>query len=201
MSSFNIQELLSGQYEILKELPIDALVVNPDHCRIHDIEAIKRSVIKNGFLEVIICDESMVILAGNGRWKALKELGAEKVPLVIKRYGLTERQKKDFLLSDNKTAELADWDVKKLFESYDRDWLKDIGFDILMDNIAKDPSKYRLGFEVNRNMDFMVVFFDKPEDFSFVREKFGLEEVVHPKNREIGLCRLIEGKKLIEVMK
>ena len=48
----------------------------------------------------IVVDENMMILGGNMRYRALKELGEEKVPVKIIR-GFTEEQKKEFIIKDN----------------------------------------------------------------------------------------------------
>jgi ParB-like chromosome segregation protein Spo0J len=48
-------------------------------------------------LREIIVDEDMVILGGNMRYKALKELGIKDVPVKIAK-GLTEEQKKSLSL-------------------------------------------------------------------------------------------------------
>lgn len=54
-----------------------------------------------------------MILAGHTRYKALSRLGYEECDVVIAA-GLTEDQKRKYRLYDNKTAEFAKWDQKKL---------------------------------------------------------------------------------------
>ena len=63
-----------------------------------------------------------MILAGHTRYKALGRLGYEECDVVIAA-GLTEDQKKKYRLYDNKTAEFAGWDQKKLSEE-----LSDVDF-------------------------------------------------------------------------
>ncbi len=74
----------------------------------------------------LIIDEDGVILAGHTRYKALKKLGYQECEVVIAS-DLTEAQKKKYRLYDNKTAEFASWDQRKLstelcdvdFQGYD----------------------------------------------------------------------------------
>ena len=54
-----------------------------------------------------------MILAGHTRYKALKKLGYQECEVVIVS-DLTEAQKKKYRLYDNKTAEMASWDQRKL---------------------------------------------------------------------------------------
>lgn len=66
-----------------------------------------------GYIAPIIVDENGVILAGHTRYKALLKLGREVVECIVKD-GLTEEQKKKYRLLDNKTNELAEWDLDLL---------------------------------------------------------------------------------------
>jgi DNA modification methylase len=70
-----------------------------------------------------VIDEDGNILAGNGTYEALAEAGIEKVKIVeadgnewvvVKRSGLTKKEKAKLALYDNRTAELADWDIDNL---------------------------------------------------------------------------------------
>ena len=54
-----------------------------------------------------------MILAGHTRYKALKKLGYQECEVVVVST-LTDEQKKKYRLYDNKTAEMASWDQKKL---------------------------------------------------------------------------------------
>lgn len=58
-------------------------------------------------LREIVVDENLVILGGHQRIYALKELGYQDV-LVKKVVGLTEKQKREFIIKDN--ASSGEWD-------------------------------------------------------------------------------------------
>ena len=79
------------------------------------VKYVKESIKQFGFKVPIVVDKNNVIVAGHTRWKASKELGLTKVPCVIAD-DLTEDQIKAFRLADNKTSELAEWDLDKLSE-------------------------------------------------------------------------------------
>ena len=56
-------------------------------------------------------------------------------------------------------------------------------------------------FEVNREMDFIVIFCDSETDFVFLCDKFGLKRVRHPKNKGVGVGGLVSAKTVMELMK
>ena len=87
----------------------------PNNPRKNDtaVEAVAESIRQCGYVAPIIVDENGVILAGHTRYKALKALGRSEAEVVVKE-GLTEEQKKKYRLLDNKTNELATWDVDLL---------------------------------------------------------------------------------------
>ncbi|MCX7641215.1 MAG: ParB/Srx family N-terminal domain-containing protein, partial [Elusimicrobiales bacterium] len=93
----------------------------------HREDLIEKSINELGYITPIVVDENNRILAGHGRYKALKKLGIKEVD-VIKVEGLSEEQKEKFSLFDNKTTEAGGWDFD-LLKNFDFDFLKDVGFD------------------------------------------------------------------------
>ena len=83
--------------------------------RINDeaVDDVVESIRQCSYIAPIIIDEDGVILAGHTRYKALQKLGYKECEVVIAS-DLTEDQKKKYRLYDNKTAEMASWDQKKL---------------------------------------------------------------------------------------
>ncbi len=94
------------------------------------VDAVANSIKEFGFKVPIIIDENNVIVAGHTRLKAAEKLGLKSVPAVIAD-DLTPEQVKAFRIADNKTAELADWDInllnQEISEIDDID-LKNFGF-------------------------------------------------------------------------
>lgn len=110
--------------------------------RTHSTEQVQQiagSIKEFGFTNPILIDEQGGIIAGHGRVMASQRMGLEEVP-TITLYGLTEAQKKAYVIADNKLALNAGWDeemlkieIEELYqEGYDIDLL---GFtdDELMD--------------------------------------------------------------------
>lgn len=81
-------------------------------------------------LRSIIIDEDGMILGGNMRFKALKELGYKEVPDEwVKRYSeLTEDEKQRFIIADNIGFGEYDWDI--LANEWDKNDLIEWGLDI-----------------------------------------------------------------------
>jgi DNA modification methylase len=97
-------------------LPIDSLKMNPRNARTHSdkqVAQIVASIVEHGPTNPILADPDRTILAGHGRWPALKKLGYETVP-VITLHGLSEKQKRALMLADNKIALNAGWDEERL---------------------------------------------------------------------------------------
>ena len=77
------------------------------------IKQIAKSVQEFGFNDPIAVDEDMMIIEGHGRLLAGKLLGMEKVPC-IKLVGLTETQKRAYIIAHNKLTLNTDLDLEKL---------------------------------------------------------------------------------------
>jgi DNA modification methylase len=82
-------------------------------------------------LRPIVIDDKGIILGGNMRYHACKELGIEEV-YVLSADSLTDAQKKEFIIKDN--IGFGDWDFDELANSWDaellQDWGLDVGFDV-----------------------------------------------------------------------
>jgi DNA modification methylase len=107
------------------------------------IKAVANSIREFGFKVPIVITSDNVIIAGHTRLKASVLLGLTEVPCIIAD-DLNEEQIKAFRLADNKTAELATWDLSKLEDelaNLDMDMLQ-FGFEemeeLIPDNAADD---------------------------------------------------------------
>lgn len=90
-----------------------------------NIEMIQKSLKEVGTGRSIVIDEGNNILAGNGTVESFTKNGKTKIKIIdsdgdtliaVRRKGLTEEEKKKLSLFDNRTAEIADWDVDILKE-------------------------------------------------------------------------------------
>ena len=78
-------------------------------------------------LRPVIVDNDMVVLGGNMRLKACKEIGIQKIPY-IKVDNLTEDQKQEFIIKDN--VGFGDWDWDIIEADFDTELLFELGLEI-----------------------------------------------------------------------
>lgn len=93
------------------------------------VEAVAASIREFGFQQPIVVDNSGVIIVGHTRLKAARRLGLETVPVVVA--DLDEEKANAYRLADNKTGELASWDLEALaveLEGIDMD-MSQFGFE------------------------------------------------------------------------
>ena len=123
----------------------------------YDVEQIAKSIEKYGFNDPVgIWSDKNIIVEGHGRVQACKLLGIKEVPC-IRLDHLTEKERREYALLHNKTAELSEWDLDLLGEDLD-------GLDFG-------------GFEI----DWGII---SPEDFG---DGFSLSDSDVPKTRTITL--------------
>lgn len=80
-------------------------------------------------------DRDYGIIAGHGRIEAAKSLGWKTVPCVFVD-GLSEAQKRAYILADNRLGEIADWDDDLVAEELQA--LRDLDFDIDLTGFSED---------------------------------------------------------------
>ena len=95
-------------------MAVSALRPWEDNPRLNDhaVAAVAKSISTFGFNVPILCDQNSTIIAGHTRWKAAKKLGMQHVPVIVLR--MSDSQRRAFSVADNKTAQLADWDIPRL---------------------------------------------------------------------------------------
>jgi DNA modification methylase len=77
------------------------------------VEAVMASIREFGFRQPIVVDGDGVIICGHTRYKAAQRLGLEKVPVHVAT-DLTPAQIKALRIADNKTGEIAEWNLELL---------------------------------------------------------------------------------------
>ena len=77
------------------------------------VDAVAASIRQFGFRQPIVVDEGGVIICGHTRYKAALKLGLKQVPVHVAK-DLTPDQVKAYRIADNKTAELAEWNMELL---------------------------------------------------------------------------------------
>jgi DNA modification methylase len=95
---------------------IDKLVPYANNARTHSpaqINKLRSSLREFGFINPVIIDRDLGIIAGHGRVLAAREEGISEVPCVYADH-LTEAQKKAYIIADNRMAMDAGWDEEML---------------------------------------------------------------------------------------
>ena len=92
-------------------LPITEMSEDPRNARKHmggSITVIRRSLRQFGQQKPIVIDSEGVIVAGNGTYRAAREMGWSHVAAL--RTSLTGNEKLAYALADNRTQEMSEWD-------------------------------------------------------------------------------------------
>lgn len=95
---------------------VDDLIPYVNNSRTHSDEQVTQvaaSIKEFGFTNPILIDENNGIIAGHGRLMAAKKLKLEQVP-TITLVGLSDAQRKAYVIADNKLALNAEWDFDLL---------------------------------------------------------------------------------------
>lgn len=103
-------------HDQLHTLAIEGLIPYARNSRTHSDEHVAQiasSIREFGFTNPVLVDEAGGIIAGHGRVLAARKLGLERVPC-LRLEGLTEAQKRAYVIADNKLALNAGWDEQML---------------------------------------------------------------------------------------
>lgn len=162
---------------------VNDLIPYINNSRTHNEEQINQivaSINEFGFTNPLLIDEKDNIIAGHGRLLASKKLKMEEVPCIVLS-GLTEAQKKAYIIADNKMALNAGWDDELL--KIELENLKEFNFDLEL-----------TGF----NVDELDDIFQTEEEQEIVEDDFDIEPPEEPKAKlgdiyQLGNHRLMCG--------
>jgi len=113
----------------VEQISVANLIPFAKNSRTHSdaqVAQIAGSIREFGFTNPILIDEQNGVIAGHGRLLAARKLGIDDVPC-IRLEGLTDAQKRAYVIADNKIALNAGWDEKLL--ALELKELGDLGFD------------------------------------------------------------------------
>lgn len=134
------------------------LTPDPRNARKHNprnVGMIETALQEVGAARSIVVDENGMVLAGNATIEAAAAAGIERVQVVdadgetiiaVRRTGLTDEQKRKLAFYDNRTAELADWDLDQILADVNAGldlsalWRED-ELDALLAEAAKDAAR------------------------------------------------------------
>lgn len=116
----------------IQNLPVADLKPWPRNARVHSRKQVKQlaqSIRRFGFTHPILVDEDNRILAGHGRVRAAQELRLAEVPC-LRISHLSQKEKRAYVLADNKLALNAKWDHRLLAEELGGLVIEDIAIEI-----------------------------------------------------------------------
>lgn len=105
---------LDGQK--LVQLSPSCLKPHPDNPRTHSKEQVRKiaaSIRRFGFRNPVLIDDDQNVLAGHGRLLAAAHLKLDSVP-TLQLSGMTEAERRAYIIADNRLAECAGWDDERL---------------------------------------------------------------------------------------
>jgi ParB-like chromosome segregation protein Spo0J len=145
-----VSKVSTGNRKI-KMIPLSTLLPYGKNARTHSddqIEQITASIREFGWTNPVLVDGENGIIAGHARVEAAKRLGMADVPCIVLD-GLSEAQKRAYVLADNKLALNAGWDEELLrLELQD---LKELDFNLdLIGFTAEELADVMLGPDVDQ---------------------------------------------------
>ena len=126
----DLAALMSGLGLHIEHRPVPALIPYVRNPRTHtegQVAQIAASIREFGWTNPILVDGENGVIAGHGRLMAARKLGLSTVP-VIELDGMSEAQKKAYVIADNQTALNAGWDTELL--GLEIGELDSLGFDL-----------------------------------------------------------------------
>lgn len=121
-----------------KTVKVANLVPYARNSRTHSAEQVAQiaaSIREFGFTNPLLIDEQGGIIAGHGRLLAAQKLGFDEVPAITLQ-GLSDAQKKAYVIADNKLALNAGWDDEMLRVEFME--LQEMGFDLELTGFSLD---------------------------------------------------------------
>lgn len=199
---------------------VSELKLNPKNPRKNDdaVGVVAKSIEKYGFRNPLIIDTDNVVWCGNTRLKASIKLGLKEVPCIIVE-DLTKEQIRELALLDNKTSEIADWDMDLLEdELMDLD-LDDFGFDwgfsTKEDIEEEEEPEVQFTEIMNEESNYLILQFKTDVDWLQAQSLFDIKEKkaystrkdgkIGDKMVRKGVGRVLNGSefmnKILELMK
>lgn len=101
---------------VIEWVNINSLTPNESNPRLHSddqVAQIAESMRAFGWTVPILVDEKGLVIAGHGRLMAAKLNKVDRVP-ILRKAGLSDAQKRAYMLADNKLALGSEWDTELL---------------------------------------------------------------------------------------
>lgn len=121
MNNLNIQNIEIARIREYKN--------NPKLHNRTQITKIRESIREFGFINPVLLDENLEIIAGHGRVAAARDMGMHDVPAIILSH-LTDAQKRAYRIADNKLTEPGKWSIELLHLEFTELSKLDLNFDL-----------------------------------------------------------------------
>lgn len=199
-------EIIYRKINDLKKLPN-----NPRTIKKSDLERLKQSIQDNpDYFEarpIILSDRTgeLVIIAGNQRYEAAKQLGLEEVPTALLS-GLTEEREKEIIIRDNVSN--GDWDFDEL-QNWNSDDLSSWGVDVPNEKNSSDAEKPEVEFSqfLDEESNYVVLKFNTDIDWINAQSKLDIKPVkcfstrtdgkIKANGYHIGTGRVLDGAEVL----
>lgn len=151
------------------------------------VAQIAASIKEFGFTNPVLIDDENGIIAGHGRVMASQRLKLESVPC-IRLSGLSEAQRKAYVIADNKLALNAGWDEELL--KIELQELDEMGFDLEL-----------TGFTLDELGDLEVDVDEQSDDDSDNRYTMKVDAPTYePKNEKPEISKLYDAEKTNQLL-
>lgn len=145
------------------------------------VEAVRRSIEQYGFNQPLVLDKDLVIVVGHTRFRAALQLGWQTVPCII-RDDLPEQKIKAYRIHDNKSGEIAGWDMdlltQELCELHNDDLqILQTAFDADLDKLLKEAGGGASDFSLPAQKDVQAAQHSIDSRFDGVNRRVEQQQV------------------------
>lgn len=147
---------MNTQNLTIKYRPLDDLIPYARNSRTHSdtqVAQIAASIKEFGWTNPVLVDETGGIIAGHGRVMAARKLNETEVP-TITLLGLTDTQKRAYVIADNKLALNAGWDEEMLVLELSELELDGIDLNLLGFNDAEIAKLKDIGEDIDADAEW-----------------------------------------------
>ena len=141
-----------GNIKELQSVEIAKIKPYKNNAKIHgknQLKKLQESISEFGFLTPCLIDQEYNLIAGHGRVEAAKNLKYKELPCIVIE-GLTELQRRAYIIADNRLSELAEWDNELVAREL-RD-LKESGFNTDVTGFLYDDIDFSFMDEPSQNL-------------------------------------------------
>ena len=193
--------------------------VNPNRHSAHQIQLLAAIIQEQGWrAPITVSKRSGLIVRGHGRLEAALLIGCDRVPVDMQDYESDAAELAD-LLADNRLSELAELDEDDLKRVIEKLRESDPSFDVELTGFMEDEIARlfaegdieedletipRMECQPFETHDYLVFMFHDLRDWMLALQLIGVREVdysITRKTKKIGIGRVLNGKRLIELAK